>query len=152
MLNAFLQKLAAQPDTPVGKDDCRQALTVMLVRIARADQEYTGIERNRILSILKSRYGLTEAAAERLLMEAEVIEADALDIVQFTRVLKDRVPYAEREEVLEAFWWVVLADDHRDDEEDRLLRLAAKLLGISDRNNGLVRRRVMQEMAQSSGG
>ncbi len=151
MLNAFLQKLTARPDIPIEAGDCRQALTVMLVRIARADQDYATAERQRILTILKSRYDLDEPAAEALLVEAEVIEADALDIVQFTRVLKDRVPYAEREEILEAFWRVVLADDHRDDEEVRLLRLAAKLLGISDRNSGLVRQRVIEEGVRFSG-
>ncbi|MCY4260223.1 MAG: TerB family tellurite resistance protein [Rhodobacteraceae bacterium] len=149
LLNSLLNKLTARPDMKVESGDCRMALTVMLVRIARADREYTKSERERILAILKSRYDLDDCAAEGVLVEAEATEAEALDIVQFTRVLKDRVPYDEREEVLAAFWRVVLDDDYRDDEEDRLLRLAAKLLGVSDRDSGLIRRKVMQEIARS---
>jgi uncharacterized tellurite resistance protein B-like protein len=44
--------------------------------------------------------------------------------------------------VIEALWQVVLADGVREAEEDALLRLVSKLLGVNDRDSALARQRV----------
>ena len=41
---------------------------------------------------------------------------------------------------MKALWEVVLADGTRDHEEDSILRLAASLLGVSDRDSNIIRR------------
>lgn len=146
MLNRLLRRLTQDQDKPPEPEDCRRALTVLLVRVAKVDRVYSESERYRILNILRARYSLEDDRARELLDEAETIEQDALDTVQFTRILKDKVPYPERESLLEALWQVVLADDQRDHEEDSFLRLTTNLLGISDRNNALARQRVMNRM------
>ncbi len=43
--------------------------------------------------------------------------------------------------MIEALWQIALADGARDDDEDALLRLVAKLLGISDVDNAAARQR-----------
>ena len=148
MLNTILQRLAASKDTSPEPEDCRRALTVLLVRVARSDRDYADSERMRILAILQTRYAISAEQAETVLSEAESIERDAFDTVQFTRALKEKVPYQDREDLLEALWQVALADDHRDHEEDSFMRLAAKLLGINDRNNALARQRVLGKMSR----
>ena len=50
--------------------------------------------------------------------------------------------YEDRSGVSEALWSVVLADGVREDEENALLRLAASLLGVNDRDSALARQRV----------
>ena len=52
------------------------------------------------------------------------------------------MPYEERTGVIEALWEVVLADGVRDQDENTLLRLAANLLGVNDRDSALARQRV----------
>ena len=44
--------------------------------------------------------------------------------------------------MIEALWKVALADGERDQHEDALIRLAANLLGVNDRDSALARRRV----------
>ena len=61
--------------------------------------------------------------------------------MRFTRLIKEAVPYVDRNSVAESLWRVVLADDQRDDHEDAFLRLVVNLLGVSDRDSGLARRR-----------
>ena len=66
------------------------------------------------------------------------------DTVRFTRAIKDAVPYVDRTAVIEALWQIALADGARGDEEDALLRLVAKLLGVNDVDNAAARRRAAQ--------
>ena len=138
-----LLKNLMQPDPPRLPDpDARLALTALLVRVARTDGHYDDREKSRILSLTRSRYGLSEAQSLTLLAEAEAIEAEAPDTVRFTRAIKDAVAYEERTGVIEALWAIVLADGARDTEEDAMMRLVASLLGVNDMDSNLARRRV----------
>jgi uncharacterized tellurite resistance protein B-like protein len=129
-------------------EDSRLALTALLVRVARIDQDYSEVERQMILQLLMNRYNLAEDAARALREEAEKLEKDAPDTVRFTRVVKDTVPYEHRETVVEALWAVVLADNQRDHDEDGFMRLVVSLLGVNDRDSGLARQRVATKLAK----
>jgi uncharacterized tellurite resistance protein B-like protein len=114
----------------------------LLVRIARADGDFSADERRQINSVITTRYVLDREGAAKLLSDAEELETQAPDTVRFTRAIKDAVPYEERLSVIEALWSVVLADGVRAEEEDALLRLVANLLGVNDKDSALARQRV----------
>lgn len=142
MIADFFKRLTqASPET-VSDDDARLALTALLVRIARADGEYSHEEADQIDRVARDRYALSPFEATALRKQAEEVEAGAPDTVRFTRAIKDAVPYEDRIGVIEALWKVVLADGIRDAEEDALVRLASNLLGINDRDSALARQRV----------
>ncbi|MBY6202365.1 TerB family tellurite resistance protein [Maritalea mobilis] len=142
MIADILRRLTAPDPDPLPFDDARLALAALLVRIARSDDDYAEIEKDRIETLLAKRYGLSAQAATALRVEAEAMEAEAPDTVRFTRAIKDSVPYEAREKVVEAMWDIVLADGERDHEEDALLRLVAPMLGVNDRDSNLARQRV----------
>ncbi|GAA5071940.1 TerB family tellurite resistance protein [Roseibacterium beibuensis] len=142
MIADILRRLTAPDPDPLPFDDARLALAALLVRIARSDDDYAEIEKDRIETLLAKRYGLSAQAATALRIEAEAMEAEAPDTVRFTRAIKDSVPYEAREKVVEAMWDIVLADGERDHEEDALLRLVAPMLGVNDRDSNLARQRV----------
>ncbi|MEX0311488.1 MAG: TerB family tellurite resistance protein [Tateyamaria sp.] len=138
-----LLKRLIQPDTaPIVDADARLALTALLVRVARSDNDYSGDERRLIDQITQERYALSATDAEGLRADAEAMEAEAPDTVRFTRAIKDAVAYEDRLAVIEALWKVVLADGQRAQEEDALLRLVSNLLGVSDTDSALARQRV----------
>ncbi|WP_127903209.1 TerB family tellurite resistance protein [Solirhodobacter olei] len=142
MIGDILRGLLAPDPRPLSQPDARLALAALMVRIARVDGDYSDAEINRIDRILSARYGLSPFDAIDLRHRAEDLEAQAPDTVRFTRAIKEAVDYDHRESVIEALWSVVLADGHRDGEEDSLLRLLANLLGINDRDSNLARQRV----------
>ena len=144
MFADFLKRLTAPDPDPLPDDDARLALTALLVRIARADGSYLDSEVARIDRLSAHRYGLSPAEAAALRGKAEALESEAPDTVRFTRAIKDAVPYVDRTAVIEALWQIALADGARGDEEDALLRLVAKLLGVNDVDNGAARRRAAQ--------
>lgn len=129
---------------PLHDDDARLAMTALLVRLARADNEYAAAEIHRITQVIMARYELAEPEAIALRESAETLEQEAPDTVRFTRAIKDRVAYEDRIAVVEALWQVALADGNRDAEEDALLRLVVSLLGVTDVDSASARRRVMQ--------
>jgi uncharacterized tellurite resistance protein B-like protein len=142
MFADFLKRLTAPDPAPLPDADARLALTALLVRVARTDGDYDESEKTRIDRIAASRYGLSPFEATKLRSDAEGLEAEAPDTVRFTSAIKAAVPYEDRIAVIEALWQVVLADGVREAEEDALLRLVAKLLGVNDRDSALARQRV----------
>lgn len=141
MFTDFLKRLTDPAPAPLPDADARLALTALLVRVARSDNNYSAAERTRIQTIITNRYGLDEAARDALLDGAETLESEAPDTVRFTRAIKDAVPYEYRLAVVEALWQVALADGSRAKEEDALLRLVANLLGITDMDSAQARQR-----------
>ena len=142
MLTDLLRRLTAPEPEPILDTDARLALTALLVRIARADGDYAEEEKVRIDRTTAARYGLSLIEASHLRAEAEALELEAPDTVRFTRAIKEAVPYEERMGVIEALWSIVLADGKRDEEEDALLRMVAPMLGVTDQDSAMARRRV----------
>ncbi|MBL6609232.1 MAG: TerB family tellurite resistance protein [Rhodobacteraceae bacterium] len=144
MFGSFLKSLLEPQAEPLHDEDARLAMTALLVRLARADNEYAAAEIHRITQVIMARYKLAEPEAIALRETAETLEQEAPDTVRFTRAIKDRVAYEDRIAVVEALWQVALADGNRDAEEDALLRLVVSLLGVTDVDSASARRRVMQ--------
>jgi uncharacterized tellurite resistance protein B-like protein len=145
MIAHILRQLLAPAPTRLADPDARLALAALLVRIARTDGLYSGEEVERIDRVLMARHGLTAFEAADLHSEAEALEVEAPDTVRFTRALKEAVPVEDRVGLMQAMWSVALADGLRNDDEDRLLRLVASLLGLTDVESAQARRRAMGE-------
>jgi uncharacterized tellurite resistance protein B-like protein len=142
MFADFIRRLTAPHPAQLPDADARIAISALLVRVAKADANYSVEEIRRIDRILATRYGLNPVEAAQLRARAEALEHEAPDTVRFTRAIKDAVPFEERLAVIEALWDVVLADGEREDHEMALLRLVAPMLGISDQDSAHARRRV----------
>lgn len=147
MLKTLLDRLKAPSTVALPPEDCRLALTALMIHVARADQNFDGDEKAAILRILHARYGLADDAAEAVVAEADIVERAATDTVPLTRMIKDAVPYEDRLAVVEALWEIALADGKRSDDENALLRLVVSLIGVPDRDSGLARQRVSARLA-----
>ncbi len=145
MLDALLKRLTApKQDAPVDRANAeRIAVAAILVEAARADDVYLSSEQAMIDQILEERYGVDAAAAAEIRTAGETAQAEAADIVRFTRTLKDAIPIEERIGVIEAVWRVIYADDDREAHEANLVRRLCGLLYVSDREAGLARQRVV---------
>ncbi|MBT6343486.1 MAG: TerB family tellurite resistance protein [Tateyamaria sp.] len=142
MFKDLLNRLLQPEPALIANDDARLALTALLVRVARSDNDYSLGEQGRIDNIIKDRYGLSDVDTGKLRAEAESMEAEAPDTVRFTRAIKNAIAYDDRLAIIEALWKVALADGQRAQEEDAVLRLVSNLLGVSDRDSALARQKV----------
>ncbi len=141
MFENLLRSLLAPAPTRLPEPDARLALAALLVRIARTDGLYSAEEVERIDRIVMQRHGLGPFEAARLRAEAEELETAAPDTVRFTRALKSATAPEDRAALMQAMWSVALSDGLRDAEEDRLLRMVASLLGLTDVESNLARQR-----------
>jgi uncharacterized tellurite resistance protein B-like protein len=146
MFSKLLSSLLSPAPGHLPAPEARLALAALLVRVARADDDYSAPEMARIDRTLAARYGLSPFEAVQLRQTAEALEAEAPDTVRFTRALKDAVPYEDRTAVLTALWSVALADGGRDASEDALLRLVCNLLGVTDKDSALARQKAERDM------
>lgn len=145
MIANILRQLLAPAPTQLADPDARLALAALLVRIARTDGLYSGEEVERIDRVLMTRHALGPFEAAALRAEAETLEVEAPDTVRFTRALKEAVAVEHRVGLMQALWSVALADDLRDDQEDRLMRLVSSLLGLTDVESAQARKRASHE-------
>ncbi|HOZ33087.1 MAG TPA: TerB family tellurite resistance protein [Tabrizicola sp.] len=137
----ILRRLLAPEPARLPEPDARLALAALLVRIARTDGLYAAEEVERIDRILAQYHGLGPFEAAKLRTEAEDLERNAPDTVRFTRALKLAVALEDRADLMAALWSVVIADGLRDAEEDRLMRMVASLLGLTDVESAQARQR-----------
>lgn len=131
---------------PLDSSDAEVAIAALMVRLARADDHYGEVEQTRIDQIIARRRGLTTAEAAERRRAAEEIESEAPDTVRFTRQIKERVALDDRLGVVTALWETAYADGSRSAAEETLVRLVAGLLGVSDRDSGLARKKVLVDL------
>ena len=119
------------------------AIATILVRAAKTDNEYTESEQTLIDNLLSNQLNITFEEAQILRIKGEGLEAEINDNVQLTRIIKQDIPYEEREMLIEQLWSVVLDDDYRTPEENKFMRVLTHLFGISDVNSAKARSRVL---------
>ena len=146
MLERLLRSLTGTDeagDDPV--EAGRIAIAAVLVEAARSDDAYHGHEQAVIDRVLGQRFGLAPAEAAALRARGEEAQAEAVDLVRFTRAIKDAVPHEDRVAVIEAVWRVIYADGELDHNESSLVRRLSGLLYVPDQDAGLARQRVTDE-------
>jgi len=137
MLRRFLNRLTPPDRGP----NLAPVFGAVLVRLAKADGVYTADERAMIMSQITPLLGEGDTA-DTALNNAEEIEAAAGDTIHLANQIKQLVPLDERVNLIESAWAVVLADGSRDAHEDAIMRLFAKLMGLSDGDSARARQRV----------
>ena len=148
MLEMLMKALSGDgEDRDEVEDAGRVAIAALLVEAARSDDVYAEDERSMIDRVLAARFGLDATGAQALRVRGEGAQAEAVDLVRFTRAIKDAVAYEDRVGVIEALWRVILADESIDHEESALVRRLAGLLYVSDPDAGLARQRVAGAMS-----
>ena len=134
MVKRFFGKAAwAVPggSDPESDHDIHVATCALLVEIARIDETFTHDELDKILSILKEKYGLSEEHAEALIGEAEKALEDSVDLWQFARLINENYSNAEKIEVIETLWRIVYVDGKMDQYEHYLMNKLQHLLRLS---------------------
>ena len=110
MIDAFFRKLLASNPNPLSHLDAQLALATLLVRVASTDGDYADVEIARIDAVLERLYALSPEQTVALRQSAEALEQEAPDTVRFTRALKEAVAHGDRQALLQALWFVALAD------------------------------------------
>ena len=121
------------------------AIAAILVRAAKTDNEYTESEKKLIDHLLANNLNISQEDARLLRLHGQELEMEINDNVQLTRIIKQDIPYEDRHQLIEQLWSIVLDDNNRTPEENKLMRVLTHLLGISDVNSAKARSKVLNK-------
>lgn len=110
--------------------DLTLAVCVILLEIARADDEFSAAEHYHIISTLTSHFNLSTEEAEGLIQRATQAREDSLDLWNFTHKINEIYDLDQRREMMQEIWRVIFADGTLDAHEDYLVRKLANLLRL----------------------
>ena len=133
-------------------DEFHLAAASLLVHAACVDADFDDDERAKIMALMESRLELSGDEARTLLAAAETAVDESVQLLGFTRAVKDNFSYAERVELIEMLWEVVYADGKVDEYESQLMRRIGGLVYVSDRDRGVARKRVLERLSAEPGG
>ena len=132
----------ASPEEEVGEPDVRLAACALLIEIAHADDEFTEDESQHLVSAIRRQYGLDDGEAEQLLELAERARVDAVDLWQFTKLIKQSYSLGQKMVLVEVMWGLVYSDGELSSHEESLMRRVCHLLDLAPAYLSHVRKRV----------
>jgi uncharacterized tellurite resistance protein B-like protein len=115
------------------KDDFERiqlATCIILLEVAKSDDDFSSIEKTTLTSILKKRFDLSTDAVEELLKIADKKREESIDIWQFTNLINQNYTQEEKKKIVEAAWKIIYADEKLDKYEDHFVHKLAKLLQL----------------------
>ena len=118
------------------------AATALLIHVISIDGGPSEVERQKLHSLIESRFGLDRGTADHLIASATRVEGEAVDLYHFTSVIMRSVDEAGRLRIVEMMWEVVYADGKVSEFEDNVIWRAADLLGVSTRERINLRQQV----------
>ena len=128
IVDRFWNRLETEPE--IGPDGVLLATCALLIEMAAADGDFSALERETILKILRNDHELGEAAAAELLELAEAERQRSVDLWSFTNRLNRALDRDAKLAVIRNVWEVVYADKRLDGYEDYLVHKLAELLNL----------------------
>ena len=147
MFKDFFNSVLITNKNDVGKNHETEmlSLTAIFIRIAKLDGVFDKEELKEIRNFLNKRYNLLEQDIDDIITEAINLENDLNDNVQLTKKIKDTIAFEDRFGLLQDAWRLIIADGKRSYEEDSFMRLFCSLLGLSDKDNAIARKNILNK-------
>ncbi len=129
----FDEHIAPKADEPQASAERRAqiAAAVLLVEVARSDQDFKDSEREAVLGSVQAKFGLNDAEARELLALAEAQSREAHDIYQFTSQIDASFSPEQKVRLIEELWRAAYADSVLHEHEEYLIRRVADMLHLS---------------------
>ena len=105
-------------------------ISALLVHAAKIDEIYSEHERELIKNFIKSY--LKNDDIEKVLREAEIIENNSNQLLNFTNIIKQKKIETKRD-IVEHLWKIVISDKTIDQYESNLMRRICGLIYFPDK-------------------
>ena len=148
MIQRLKKILALRNDTTVTADDeeLKLASTALLLEAACMDGQVDDVEISTVTNLLSDHFELGADEARELVDAGREILANSVELYGFTRIIKDSFNHEDRVRMIEMLWKVVYADGNLHDFEANLVRRICGLIYVSDRESGVLRKQVLEQL------
>lgn len=130
-------------------EQIRLAACALLLELAHADDEFTQDEVQHLKAAMHRQYGLTSEQADELIRLADEERAAAVDLFQFTRLIRDNYSLGQKMVLAEVMWGLVYADGDVSADEEYLMRKVCHLLKLEPGYLADMRKRVEETSEES---
>ena len=121
------------------------AACALLLELAHADEQFTDGERTHIEAVLQRHFGLDDDTARELMALAESERANAIDLYQFTALIRSSYDLGQKTLLAEIMWSLVMSDGRIAHHEAHMLRKIASLLDLEPGYLAAARKRAASE-------
>jgi uncharacterized tellurite resistance protein B-like protein len=118
-------------------------ITALLVHVAKVDELYTEKERGIIKSFIMS-FSYNEKDCEVILQDAEKLEADSIQLFNFTSAVKQE-SLEVKTEIIEHLWEIIISDQSVDTYESSLMRRICGLIYFPDKLSGDIKLKLLKK-------
>ena len=117
-------------------------ITALLIHAAKIDEIYTEKEKKIIITFIKNN---TEDSnkIEKIMNEAEKLEANSNQLLDYTKIIKDSSLKA-KSEIIEELWKILISDNNVDLYESNLMRRICGLIYFSDKESGEIKMKLIK--------
>lgn len=131
MLKSFLELFTQQVEQQAASTATLELATAALMyEVVNADTTIESSEEEQVRKLLKAHFKIDQRELEALMQTGAANAKDAVDLVQFTRVINQHYSLEERSDILHKLWLVAYADNHLDMHEEHIIRRIADLMHI----------------------
>ena len=115
-------------------------IAALLVHAAKIDEIYSDHEKKIIVDFIDNNMK-DKSQSQKILTEAEILEADSNQLLNYTKIIKDG-PVEIKKEIIEQLWKILISDNSVDQYESNLMRRICGLIYFSDKDSGEIRMRL----------
>ena len=116
-------------------------VAALLVHVAKIDEKYSNDEK-LITDFIKSY--IRDTDAEEILKEAEEIEANSNQLLNFTNIIKKNTNEF-KSNIIQHLWKIIISDNAIDQYESNLMRRICGLIYFSDKQSGEIKLKLLSE-------
>ncbi|MCE2570499.1 TerB family tellurite resistance protein [Motilimonas eburnea] len=125
-LKSFFAELSQQDQQKIV--DLPLAVAVLLMEVANADMHISEDEKIKVGQMLVKGFELDNLRASALVEQAIELQHDSVSVQTYTRVLSEKLIYADRVRFVRAMWLLAYVDQQLDPYEDHIIRKISDLL------------------------
>ena len=141
MFDIFKRK--EQENIQENKNESYLEIACLLVHASKIDEDYSDSEKIIIKQTLQS-LGAEENQIEKIIVEAEKIENDSNQILDFTKKLKNE-DKAVKLSLIEALWKIIFSNNIKDMYEANLMRRLTGLLYLDQKEVGDIKEKIRKK-------
>jgi len=123
-------EVETEPQEQVEAERVQVATCIILLEVAKSDDEFSSVEKATVEAILKKKFDISAEAVEELMEVASRKREESVDLWQFTNLINQNYTKEEKKRIVESAWRVIYADKKLDGYEDHLIHKLAKLLQL----------------------
>ena len=111
-------------------------IAALLIHAAKID------EKKIIINFINNNIA-DNTTAEKIMAEAEKLEADSNQLLNYTKIIKDS-PLKTKSEIIEELWKILVSDNNVDLYESNLMRRICGLIYFPDKESGEIKMKVIK--------